>query len=398
MKSIKSYANAAYDYLLALVVFVAPFSYSVSNILLLLTVLVFIIDFDKRDFKAYSKTPFFVLAILVLYLYSQAIGNGTLMTDLSYYKKYIYLIVIPILFFRVKEYRFVKIAALLAVNITILISLYRFYNFYRKFHYIPFGNGWEVNFTLFLERPYAGVFCLLSIIISFDLYRNSSTRNYLFLLSLLLSVGFIFFISIRASILTLFVLLLVYIVFYFKAKIKYKLLLFTALIILFGLLFSFNKNIANRFFITDSIQKTIETTKEQEPRVLIVACAREIINQENFSFLFGSDSYASIQNQLQTCYESSIKDYSRKNWFIEQNFNSHNQFLDLFLIGGLIALLIFTYFLITLFFGVRLNFFAVSIVLTFMILLLFENVFHRQFGCFIFTIFAALYYREEKQK
>lgn len=397
MKSINNSAVATYDCLLALVVFSAPFSYSISNILVLLTVLIFIINFDKRDFIAYSRTPFFVLAILVLYLYSQAIGNGTFSTDLNYYKKYLYLVVIPILFLRAKDFRLIKIAAILAVNITILISLYRFFNFYRKFRYIPFGNGWEVNYSLFLERPYAGVFCILSIIISLDLYLSSVKRKYLFLCSLFFSACFIFFISIRASILTLFILLVVYIGFYFRAKLKYKMLLFSALVVFFGAVFSINKNITNRFFISDSVQKTIETTKEQEPRVFIIACSRELIEREDFSFLFGINSYSSIQNQLKSCYEFSIKDYSKKNWFVEQNFNTHNQFLDFFLIGGLIALLIFFVFLIMFYIGVSKNFFAIAIIITFLILLLFENVFHRQFGCFIFTIFAALYYREEKQ-
>jgi uncharacterized metal-binding protein len=88
-------------------------------------------------------------------------------------------------------------------------------------------------------------------------------------------------------------------------------------------------------------------------------------------------------------------DQSRQQWFLYQNFNTHSQFVDLFLLGGMVAILLFCSFLVVYFMSVRTSFNAVAIGVAFLSVLLIENVFHRQFGCFIFSIFTALYLREE---
>jgi uncharacterized metal-binding protein len=91
-----------------------------------------------------------------------------------------------------------------------------------------------------------------------------------------------------------------------------------------------------------------------------------------------------------------VLDYSRQQWFLYQNFNTHSQFVDLFLLGGLIAIILFVCFLVFYLIAVRNNFTAVAVGVAFIAVLLIENVFHRQFGCFIFSIFTALYLREKE--
>jgi len=148
---------------------------------------------------------------------------------------------------------------------------------------------------------------------------------------------------------------------------------------------------SERFFITNSIEKTIEKTKQFEPRVIIFGCAKEIMNQPDFSILFGSDTYSNIQNSLVSCYGNTIEDYSRRSFFLEKRFNTHSQFIDLYLIGGLIALIIFFAFLIkSILLGYK-NFSALAMVVSFIMVLTIENLFHRQFGCFIFIIFTNLF-------
>ena len=76
----------------------------------------------------------------------------------------------------------------------------------------------------------------------------------------------------------------------------------------------------------------------------------------------------------------------RKNWFIERNFNTHNQFFDIVLSYGIIGLLIFMMFVKELisFFYKNIN--SLNLILSLILFLFVENLFHRQLGSFIFAL------------
>jgi hypothetical protein len=362
---------------------------------MVLLAVLFMIDFKKENFANYTKSSSFILFLLVGYLFSQAILNGSFITDLEFYKKYFYVLIIPILFLKVNDFELLKKAALVTINAAIIVSLFKISVFYYNFGYFPFNEGWATNYVLVLERPYAGIFSILSIILSFDQIQNNPKKRYLFIASCLLSVFFILFIAIRISILTIFVLFGVYIFFYMKMALKRKVVLFIGLLMTVALGLIFNKNITKRFFINDSIEKTLEKAKQSEPRVIIYGCAKDITEQADFSVFFGTDSYSNIEKSLVDCYKNTIEDYSRRNFFLEKRYNTHSQFIDFYLIGGLIAIIIFIGFFVKSFFKFRTSFFAVAILVSFLMMLAIENIFHRQFGCFIFIIFTGLYLNEK---
>ena len=395
MIKIKNFIANSYDYLCALILVFLPFSNSIPNLLLALLLLFYLINFQFKAQTTYPK-PFIFIALLIAYLFFQAFSNGTFMLDFVFYKKYPYLLVLPVLFYKANRLQLLKNVALLAINATVLVSCYKIMKFHASFGYFPFADGWATNYVLVLERPYAGIFSVLGAIISFDLLRKADKWKYLYALSFALSVGFIAFISIRISILTLFFLFLLYVFLYSKLALPRKLILFATMLVSILLLFTLNKNISKRFFIEKSFGKTIETTKQYEPRVVILGCAKSIIEQPSFSYLFGTDSNTAIQTSLTKCYKETVLDYSRQQWFLYQNFNTHSQFVDLFLLGGLIAIILFVCFLVFYLIAVRNNFTAVAVGVAFIAVLLIENVFHRQFGCFIFSIFTALYLREKE--
>jgi O-antigen ligase len=380
-----------YDYLFSLLIFSLPFSKGVPNIIMGILILIFILTFQRNIFFNFNRSIYFILSLLVFYIFAQAIFNNTFILDIDFYKKYFYLLIIPVLLLKVNNIQLLKISALISINITIFISLYKIVEFYLLFNYMPFADGWATNHVLMLERPYAGILSILSIIISFELYVLKTRFRYLFLSSLILSTFFIFFISIRISILTFFVLSLIYVAFYLKFSFKRK-AIFTG-VILTGLLLLFivNKNLAKRFFLNDNLKSTIETTLKFEPRVVIWDCAHEITKQDNFSMIFGTNSYSNIKNSLVDCYSVKVEDYSRREWFLERKFNTHSQFIDLFIIGGLGAIILISIFFFKAILTYHYNFFTISIFISFIMMMCIENIFHRQFGCFIFTIFTALY-------
>jgi hypothetical protein len=395
MDKIRYYSTNSYDYFFAVLILFLPFSKSVPNIIMVLLAVLFMIDFKKENFANYTKSSSFILFLLVGYLFSQAILNGSFITDLEFYKKYFYVLIIPILFLKVNDFELLKKAALVTINAAIIVSLFKISVFYYNFGYFPFNEGWATNYVLVLERPYAGIFSILSIILSFDQIQNNPKKRYLFIASCLLSVFFILFIAIRISILTIFVLFGVYIFFYMKMALKRKVVLFIGLLMTVALGLIFNKNITKRFFINDSIEKTLEKAKQSEPRVIIYGCAKDITEQADFSVFFGTDSYSNIEKSLVDCYKNTIEDYSRRNFFLEKRYNTHSQFIDFYLIGGLIAIIIFIGFFVKSFFKFRTSFFAVAILVSFLMMLAIENIFHRQFGCFIFIIFTGLYLNEK---
>lgn len=399
MNLVKSYKDGIYDYLFGALIFFLPFSNSIPNLIMGVLIITFIVKFKKEYVKQFLDSPFFILFLLVIYLLLQSMLNLTFVQDFGFYKKYLYLLIVPILFLKVERFELLKKIALLVINTTIIISLFKILFFYENFHYLPFGDGWATNHVLILERPYAGIFSVISIILSFDQIQihAKSRWKYLYLISLLFSIAFILFIAIRISMLTIFFLFFIYLLFFLNISFKRKLLFIVTLTLVLIGVFVFSKNISKRFFINESVKKTIQSTKTFEPRVVIWSCAKEITKDDSFSIIFGLDSYSNIKNSLDNCYEKSIEDYSRRNWFVEKQFNTHSQFIDLYLIGGIIAIIIFVLFLIKgLLFNYK-DFCSVAIIVSFIMILTIENVFHRQFGCFIFTIFTALYMNKKKR-
>lgn len=396
MFNVSNLKNNSYDYLFSLLIITIPFSNSIPNIIMGLLCFIFIFKYDKQDFSNYHKSSYFFLTILIVYTFLKAIYNNSFIEDMVFYKKYFYLIIIPILMFKTKNLQLLKFVSIITINLTILISVYKIIKFYYYFNFIPFADGWATNSVLILERPYAGIFSIICIVLSFDQILLKTKGKYMFILSLLLSTFFIFFISIRISILTLFVLFLLYGLFYYKVSWKRKIVFSSATILMFSVIFLLNKNIIKRFFIDESVKKTIEITKQFEPRVVIWGCAKEITNQDDFSVLFGTHSYSNIKNSLVNCYSESVTDYSRRNWFLEHSFNTHSQFIDLFLIGGLFGISLFVIFLAKNIYINNKDFCSVAIVVSFIMIFAIENIFHRQFGCFIFTIFTALYLNKKQ--
>uniref|UniRef100_UPI0040498B40 O-antigen ligase family protein n=1 Tax=Flavobacterium sp. TaxID=239 RepID=UPI0040498B40 len=380
-----------YDYLFSSLIFSIPFSMGIPNIITGALTLIFIITFQKKTFLNFNRSIYLILILLVFLVFFQAILNNSFFSDIDFYKKYLYLLIIPILFLKVKNLQWLKISAILAINLSIVISLYRIIDFYFLFNFIPFGDGWATNYVLLLERPYFGILGIISIILSFEQLILKTRFKYLFLFSLLLSTFFIFFITIRISILTFFVLCFLYVLFYLKVSFKKKAIFTGTIILTFLLLFVVNENLTKRFFVEGNLKNTIDATLKFEPRVVIWDCAYQITKQENFSVLFGTNSYSNLNTSLVDCYSTKVDNHSRKEWFLEIKYNTHSQFIDLFMIGGLGAIVLMLFFFFKAILTNYQNFFSVAIFISLMMMMFIENIFHRQLGCFIFSIFTALY-------
>ena len=98
------------------------------------------------------------------------------------------------------------------------------------------------------------------------------------------------------------------------------------------------------------------------------------------------DGFNKTQENLNNCYISSMSKKERVAYFIETQFNTHNQYLDLLLSKGLIGLAIFLYLIFCLIRQNNKNINQLNILLVLVLFALIENLFHRQIGVYLFAL------------
>ncbi|GGB77497.1 hypothetical protein GCM10007424_16950 [Flavobacterium suaedae] len=386
----KKIIDNSYDYIFALLLLGLPFSKALPNILLPILGLFFIITYKEVNFKKLLKTPIVILYAFLFFIFIKATINQTIIAESSYFKKYIILLFIPLLSLKVKNFKLIKIASVAIVNITILTSIVFIVMHYLSYGELPFNSGSIVNELLIMERPYAGFFAVLGTVLSLNLIKYYPPYRTALLLSATLAVGFIVIIAARLSLLSLIGILGIYILFYSTLGIGKKVLIVIGSLVFLVFLFIFNSNISERFFIKENLEKSIEVASDYEPRLIIWPCAAGMVNQSSFSWATGFQTNKEIENNLLDCYGTVISNNpSKKEYYLSEKFNTHNQYLDILLSQGIIGLLLFVSFLLLLLKHIKHNFFYVSIIIAFAMFLMVENVFHRQVGCYIFSIFAA---------
>jgi O-antigen ligase len=387
----KTLLQNRFEIVLSSLIIALPFSKALPNIILLFLVFMLIIGFNKIELKKFNIS-LKILNLLLIFLILKSILFGCIIEDYSYYRFYFIIIMISILFQKVKNFLLLKKAILISVNLSLLFSIYKITLYYFNYNYLPFNDGWAVNRILMLERPYAGFFSLISIIISLDLLKCSKKYKGVYILSILMSTVFLFIISARISILSLIIIGFLYFLFFIRKGIIFKVLmiLFTT-IVLFSV-FNLNRNLAKRFFLNENLQTSYLIAKDSEPRIIIWSCALKMITSEDFNNIIGNNSYSETYTKLTKLYSKNIENIQKRNWFINQQYNTHNQFIDIYLIGGFFSFSIFILFIVRAFHQTINNFIGLSIMISLTLFLLVENLFQRQFGVYIFIITYCVYF------
>lgn len=368
------------------------FSKAIPNIILAILSVWTIIDFRKDQIL---KTKFnfssgIILLMLLVFLTIKSTLFSTISYDFKVYKGLFLLFWLVVVFKKVKDFNTVKVVILLGINAAILCSVFLITLFFIKHHILPFSNTAEVNELLLLERPYIGFIAVLGLLLAIERAIMVVKYKYLWAINALLLFLFIVLISARISIITLFILAVVYLIFYARISWVKKGISLVSFVILFGILVLTNKNISERFFVKSNLEESLKVASDYEPRIVIWNCAYTMTKKSDFNSIIGFDGYKTISNNFLDCYASTIENPSKKEYFLTEKFNSHNQFIDFYLIGGLIGLLLFVTFFIKLFIEVRSNFFQMAIVISFLLFFCVENIFYRQFGCYLVGIFILI--------
>jgi O-antigen ligase len=382
----------SFEYLIYFLIASLFFSKAVPNIVLAVLSVLTIIDFKKLQFfkTKFTFSSTVILLILLLFLTVKSIAFGTLSYNFKVYKGLFLAFWLAIVFKKATNFKMLKLVLLWSINAAVLSCALLISLFYFKHHVLPFSNTAEVNELLILERPYMGFITVLGVFLALEKSCFAIKFKSLWVINAVLLFLFILLISARISIITLFLLAIIYLIFYAKISWSKKGMFLVTFVVVFVLIVVTNKNISERFFVKSNLEESLKVASDYEPRIVIWNCAYSMTKKSDFNSLIGFDGYNEISNNFLNCYANTIENPSKKEYFLTEKFNSHNQFIDFYLIGGSIGLLLFLAFFIQLWREVRTNFFHTAIAFSFLLFFCVENIFYRQFGCYLFGIFILI--------
>ncbi|HUH34620.1 MAG TPA: O-antigen ligase family protein [Moheibacter sp.] len=389
MKSIGNKYTIAFSSLLAIIPFTEHIQI-VPNILIGILLLLFPFVIKKRKWIKPNSTIIYLLISLIL-----TIGLGIIAherwEDISFLIKIITIPIILILSLPIKDHRIPLYSFLISSFTLLLISIINLTFHYFTYHSLNLDVGADVNKLLMSERPYLGFIYLISFCLSLYLKRFQKSKWSKILLNIMAVIfsAFILYISARLSILSLLI-IIGSSVFYAKNKKRTFLLSFGSMLTLaaFGFL---NPNFISRLtagFSQDKIE--MQKVIQLEPRTHIWECSYNISQSDSMTF-WGLGFRNTIKN-LKDCFSTHDKflNKGQQKFFIDSNFNTHNQFLNFYLSSGFLSLLLFLILFFVLFKIYRGNYYSFALILALFLFCIFENVISRQIGAMLFAIVLYL--------
>jgi len=381
------------DTALTLLVFFIPISKAIPNILLIPVGIFYCIGlYYTKQFKPPKFWYLFLLLILSLLINSFIVDD--FINELGIAIKMILGTLIFLIVKQTNQREWVEKAFYLGITISILYSLFQILKFIYYDINFSLGLGEDIYQILLIDRPYLGFSIAVSnAIILYNIRNDLYSKSFYFLC--LFFFLYTFLISARLSII-LSVISFVHHAFLIIKKIEFKHIaigILSSILILTTLFFS--PSIKERMRIGESFEKTIESLKAYEPRYLIWKCSMELLQNDG---IMSFNSHHNLQQSLDHCYSNKIKKEEKLNFYLETRFNTHNQFFDILLSGGIIAFLIFISMLVMPFLELyhqKSNLIIIGLIIAFFVV---ENVLLRELGCYLFGIFAALTYKSGEQK
>ncbi|WP_179334000.1 O-antigen ligase family protein [Winogradskyella costae] len=376
-----------YHYLFYALVFVIPFEddiRAVPNILIgvLFALLPFV---DKRFIKKILAHKIYIIAIvIILFITLSSLIIGTVSEDLYVIKKLLTTGAVLVLSLPIKVNFKLLLVFILAVTLGNFISIFNLANYTLGVGSFEIASGQHINDLLFIERLYFGFLNSLSVAFSLKIWSKIPKKYRLFLtVNMLLSACLLFLVVSRMAIIT--VLLLFMIKVFYETSLKKSLITITLICGSVAAFFLFNDNLAKRFMYVDKANDFFYKIREWEPRYVIWNCAFSQVTSPEHKLLIG-DGFNKTQENLNNCYSHSMSKKERVAYFLDTQFNTHNQYLDLLLSKGLIGLAIFLFLIYWLIRQNNKDINQLNILLVLVLFALIENLFHRQIGVYLFAL------------
>ncbi len=352
----------------------------------MLTTIYLVKDTFIKKFKINKKeilvNVFWLTPVILSFFYSADFNNG-----LYKIKTILPIIITPLIYFSLDNKYKIKIEKLVRIVFplsTLIFGLYiltKLCVYFYQPYIIQYGKptilaylkfvyehrfGYLTNkdiivFTAFFHKAYYSLAVLISILLLLKVkYKFFKIILFILLSSLLLlfnSMPHIF----------VYIIFVCTYLFLYLRKTKYLFFIIAGgLFFVYYFRFVFFKLLNSRIGIREQISKCAYKQFKESP-------------------LFGY-GVGDVKNTLNTCFIDS-------NYLNGLNFNTHNQYLDVMLSSGLIGLIFFLSFFVL---GFKKSFQNKSIELFLFltliaVTLLFENIFHRMWGVFMFSVFYSFF-------
>lgn len=253
-----------------------------------------------------------------------------------------------------------------------------------EYDYANYFFGTDFSFS---QHPsYLAMYVMFSIVISiesvFDLKIRRSIRIFWLISGILLLVS-LYFLSSRAGILSAFIIIPLFLIIQFKRAKKWWASLIIASITVIVLVFSFLNNERLKYYLPSESTTSVIDKIMLDNRVPIWKSTLRVIKHNLFLGVGAGDASYVLKNE-----------YARDGYseMYYNNLNAHNQYLEVLLGMGLIGFLIFISMLSLMIYNAisRRNLLYGFFIMIMLIFFLFESVLNRIAGITFFSVFAFL--------
>lgn len=378
---------AIYPFAFMLLFLIIPFDEYVRalpNILFLILVITFPSIIKREHFFKINKVPFFILLVFFLYTLLNSVFSQTIDGDINSIKKMGLAIGLVVLYLPVQHDRKVQKAIIASSIAAILISIVSIIYSANTVEGFEFWDSQMTIEALLIDRLYLGMISVLSVLFSYYAMRKKyHPNNRYYLGAIIVNVLFVFLVVSKIAALALIAMLLLRQC-YGKKRVLRLATTAGVLVLLMAALFLFKyqtqKQDANTSSYKETIINTIKNTQILDTRYTTWSCSWKILQDQGITATgIGLDR---TKENLVACYTNTMQEGETKDRFIDQSYNTHNQFLDILISEGVIGLLLFIGLIVALFFYNRNNYFQTAMLVLFCLYCLVENVFHRQIGSY----------------
>ena len=344
--------------------------------------------------KRLNKKPVIWFAIFVFFIFFKSVFMSYFIEDISQIKKLFQVLLLLILSFGLKEKSvgYLKLGIVLGTLTACVYSLIKICIIVFQTGVFNFTKGPLINETLPVQRLYLGLLCTFSLIFVFERLLKNQKKHNLFLA--VFFVFFVFLIAGRIAIVSVLFIIIYYVFTFLKSYMRYVavllILLLTSVVVLT------NNNLSQRIFHSDDNFRTsyFEKIEMHEPRFLIWKYSFEILKETN---LITGNGYSKTTEKLVNEYKN-ISQEKKRNWFIDKEFNTHNQYLDILISQGVLAALIFIVFLVQVFKVAKKSHTNILLLTSMLIYMTVYNNFHRLIGVYLFSLILIVILSKDNSK
>lgn len=350
------------------------------------------------EFKKFSLhfIPFFIVLISSLFF--------SIKENLPEINKVLLFLLMPIIFYiadnnfftekKINHYLNFMIIACLVLIVFYITLFYHEHNlsgFFRSKRNSSFFRDFIYDDVKIFNIHPAYFTSVLLVLSAFLINELKKRFNVFYVLVLIIFYVFTFLALTKLNLILLNLLIFYAILFYYKSHLIFK-ITFVSLLIIAGLFFI--NNTPGLILRIEEVINSFNTVpvgsahNSTNVRQAIYTCDLYLIKE---NFIFGT-GFSNIKLELMNCFQSNYD-----STFFQNNryYLTHNYFFYIFIGSGFVGLLVFIFYLYSVFkILLKLNSFVVNVFMinTFFMLCI-EDYFYRQNGVYFFLLFALMYYK-----